>query len=89
MLFRSGVRMVRDVGLDRLPVIFVVADALAVHADRQNLPQLGHLGECCLQLPQKPFALFFRLLAGRDVARYRVDQLVFVIRRGIPQQPSV
>jgi len=44
------VRMVRDVGFDRLPVVLIVADALAVHADRQYFLQLLHFGERALQL---------------------------------------
>src|SRR5207245_6003577 len=42
--------VIADVLLDLLPVVLVVADLLAVRADRQQSPQLAHADDRLLQL---------------------------------------
>ena len=55
----------RDVGLDSVPVVLVVADALAVRADGQELLQGPHFGQGPPQLGDEALALIFGRLARR------------------------
>src|SRR5687767_12308444 len=69
----SRVGVLRDVLLDALPVVLVVAYALAVRADREDGAQRPHFGERGLQLAHELLAFLLRPLALRDVARDGID----------------
>ena len=78
-----------NVGLDSLPVILIVANALAVHANRQYLPQLGQFSQRRLQFANELFALLLRALALRDVPGRGVNELVIHVRNCVPAKPAV
>src|SRR5258705_8383918 len=84
-----AVRMPRDVRLHRQPVVLIVANLLAVRADRKDLPQRPHLRERLFERADERRALFLGLLALGDVARHGVDHAVAGVRRGVPQEPAV
>ena len=81
-------RLRRDVALDVLPVVLVVANLATVRADGQVGPQRLDLGECGLQLDDEALPLGLGGLVGRHVTRDRVDDAAIEIGRGIPQQPA-
>src|SRR5256712_13924644 len=47
----SGLRMLADIGIDLLPIVCVVADFLAVHANREQSLELFHARQGILQFP--------------------------------------
>ena len=79
----------RDVPLYRLPVIFIVADLLAVRADRKYALERSDFSKGVLEILHQLLANRVRPLFFGDVTGGGIDDSSVRVRHCIPEQPSI
>ena len=83
------IRVTCDVSFDPLPVILIVANALAVHADWHYFPQFRYLFQSSLQFRNQSLALCLCPLTFGDVPCQGLNELMIHVCNRIPAKPSI